>query len=1363
MIPLLLENLEALFSWLIAASWQASVLALFVLLIQRLFAAHLNPRWRYALWLLVLLRLLLPALPESALSLFQFAPPPPAALEVSVTEPLFSSPPPPLPAANVTVSPAPPASPITFYSLLALVWLSGAVVLLILTWLVNRRFAQQVARAPAISDPELLRLFAEARTELRIRRPIRLIESRQISSPAIMGLSSPTLLLPADVRQKFDPRELRFIFLHELAHLKRGDVIVQALIALLQILHWFNPVLWYAFRRMRIDREPATDALVLSRTGEAEKERYGLMLIKLLEHFNQRHSLPTLVGILEDKDQFKRRFGLIARFTRGAYGWSLLGVLLIALLAVACLTRSKGEDSPKTAAPKSETTTLPSNNPDLNAQLLAAVQKGDAAAAQKLIDQGIDPNKVEDQGQPLIFAAGSPAVVEILLQHGANLNARNRQKDAVLCCLLRNKGAQAAAIARVLLEHGADPNIRSGELGETPLMDARDGTAVDLLIQHGGDIHLKMTDGSGVLDMASDHPLDYFQALLRHGVPLDVKKDGPTLLLRASWISNLPIMKEMIDRGVDPNVEGVWAMVNGKPDLMLPIRAATVGNQPEAAKFLLAHGAKADDDMITALFNRNNKIVKLFWESGVRNISELCYQISQGAPISDLGKLLDAGVPAAPPQDKKITPLGEAAQLGNMEAVKLLIAHKADVNANGQPDPKSPKGWEMTPLCLAAAEGQDEVVAYLLQHGATPDPAAVYQAGFNSYPYSNQRSKDHFEKTVRILIDAGALKNITPDMAGLVLAGPLGTRQGPPNSTVLKMVLDAGVSPESPMPYLAENGEKPNTVIGYYREYYQKRKDDPTYASFAANIKPLLDLLEAADKTAPKSETTTAPAAAPSLDTLRDLDTLKKDLLAAQEDADARHVLLAVNDLPDDKFVATLNGLGRADPAITALQADLIQKQNDITKLLTNGYAENTPQVQTARAILDARQQQMKSLIDGRRRAMTIDAQMGDARVTALRQQLAAASTSPSSPPTPDLSQQLKAAQEDTSVRHVLFDKVHNLPDDQFLATLSALGRTDASVSSLQQEIDGKNADITGLLKSGFSPDHPRVVNLREEIAYLQDALVKATSGIRRAMAIDLQMADSRVALLQNQLGASGVNTASPAGTASQPAPPQVRLELKVSEIDDDVYLAHKDEIDTALKKGGVGIITLLNNLKGVSLLSAPSVTTQPGLKATVDIVREFPYPISFNPAKSFQNLPISSNSGPVTNLTAYAPPTPSEFVTKDVGISADLMPTVHDDKIDLSCSLRITDFDGFIETNQALQTPAFDIREANFLEEFGHDDEIKGALIPGLHSEEETVTDHDSAGKVLSEKKVAANKRLLVFLSARLVQPDGSSFPAAH
>ncbi len=159
-----------------------------------------------------------------------------------------------------------------------------------------------------------------------------------------MGLFRPTLILPTDVRSRFSDGELRFILLHEFAHLKRGDLFLQWLVALLQILHWFNPVLWFAFRRLRIDREPATDALVLSSTGEEQKETYGRVLVKLLQHYHSRHAIPTLVGILEDKDQFKRRFTLIMNFTRVAYGWSHLGVAILALLAAICLTKAKAQD-----------------------------------------------------------------------------------------------------------------------------------------------------------------------------------------------------------------------------------------------------------------------------------------------------------------------------------------------------------------------------------------------------------------------------------------------------------------------------------------------------------------------------------------------------------------------------------------------------------------------------------------------------------------------------------------------------------------------------------------------------------------------------------------------------------------------------------------------------------------------------------------------------------------------------------------------------------------------------------------------------------------------------------------------------------
>jgi beta-lactamase regulating signal transducer with metallopeptidase domain len=332
-----LQTLESVFSWLLEASWQASILAALVVLLQFALRGRLNPRWRHALWLLVIARLILPVLPESALSLFQFAPHPLPVITRTVTEPIFAYSPAPF-ISGPSLPAASPAYPFSLYTILTLLWLTGVVGFLVLTWCVNRRFGRHVAKAPAIREPRLLQIAAAAQAELGIHRSIRLIESAQVQGPAIMGLLHPTLILPPGVRARFSDQEIRFIFLHELAHLKRGDLALQWLIAVLQILHWFNPVLWYAFRRMRTDRETATDALVLSRAGEAQKETYGHVLIKLLEHYHQRHSLPTLVGILEDKDQFKRRFQLIARFTTGAYGWSVLGVACLGVLSAICLT-----------------------------------------------------------------------------------------------------------------------------------------------------------------------------------------------------------------------------------------------------------------------------------------------------------------------------------------------------------------------------------------------------------------------------------------------------------------------------------------------------------------------------------------------------------------------------------------------------------------------------------------------------------------------------------------------------------------------------------------------------------------------------------------------------------------------------------------------------------------------------------------------------------------------------------------------------------------------------------------------------------------------------------------------------------------
>ena len=124
-----------------------------------------------------------------------------------------------------------------------------------------------------------------------------------------------------------------------------------------------------------------------------------------------------------------------------------------------------------------------------------------------------------------------------------------------------------------------------------------------------------------------------------------------------------------------------------------------------------------------------------------------------------------------------------------------------------------------------------------------------------------------------------------------------------------------------------------------------------------------------------------------------DLDHRKLDLLSAQEDYDARKVLLAsVINLPDDEFINTLTGLGRTPTDIAPLRTSALGIQTDIANLLKSGLGENNPKIQSLQAEYDENQQQVKDLTAGLRRAMQVDTGMAKSRVDLLQGQVDALS-----------------------------------------------------------------------------------------------------------------------------------------------------------------------------------------------------------------------------------------------------------------------------------------------------------------------------------------------------------------------------------
>jgi len=120
-----------------------------------------------------------------------------------------------------------------------------------------------------------------------------------------------------------------------------------------------------------------------------------------------------------------------------------------------------------------------------------------------------------------------------------------------------------------------------------------------------------------------------------------------------------------------------------------------------------------------------------------------------------------------------------------------------------------------------------------------------------------------------------------------------------------------------------------------------------------------------------------------------DLEKRKQDLLTAQEDYDARRVLLnSVIKLPDDQFMDTLDGLGRAEADIDSLRGDILKLDTDKANLLSDGFAPNHPRILSMDAERDAKQAQVTDLIAGLRRAMTVDTDMAKSRVDLLQAQV---------------------------------------------------------------------------------------------------------------------------------------------------------------------------------------------------------------------------------------------------------------------------------------------------------------------------------------------------------------------------------------
>ncbi|MYH08696.1 MAG: M56 family metallopeptidase [Gemmatimonadales bacterium] len=166
---------------------------------------------------------------------------------------------------------------------LVVVWLLGASLVLVRTVAQMRSFRRSLRGASWPAPPQLQRMAAEiARTLGVAKAPVIRTTDAVISPMAYWSGGAVRVLVPIALLQSLKPTEMRWIIAHELAHVRRRDHLVRWLEWLACTVFWWNPVAWWARRRLRAAGEVCCDALVVRVFGCAPRA-YAQALVRAIE------------------------------------------------------------------------------------------------------------------------------------------------------------------------------------------------------------------------------------------------------------------------------------------------------------------------------------------------------------------------------------------------------------------------------------------------------------------------------------------------------------------------------------------------------------------------------------------------------------------------------------------------------------------------------------------------------------------------------------------------------------------------------------------------------------------------------------------------------------------------------------------------------------------------------------------------------------------------------------------------------------------------------------------------------------------------------------------------------------------------
>ena len=217
-------------------------------------------------------------------------------------------------------------------------WCLIAVVLLIRYAAAQYSTARHVRRCRSYDISSLPIDFNDLPRTAGIKRSIRVAVSPTIAAPVVWGIFKPCLLLPVNFAESYSRNQMKWILLHELAHIRGNDLIVSMFQRFMRILFFFHPVVWVCDRMLNQLREYACDDFALANCGGSRTDCGEGFLAVAEVLWCKTNPLKAPLGIMIDKNHVRRRMMRILdekrAVTTGLSFYSFLFLIVITLLTL---------------------------------------------------------------------------------------------------------------------------------------------------------------------------------------------------------------------------------------------------------------------------------------------------------------------------------------------------------------------------------------------------------------------------------------------------------------------------------------------------------------------------------------------------------------------------------------------------------------------------------------------------------------------------------------------------------------------------------------------------------------------------------------------------------------------------------------------------------------------------------------------------------------------------------------------------------------------------------------------------------------------------------------------------------------------